>query len=500
MATNRSIHFKMYKGGKQWLCMALTVATAAIMTFGATNAKADMNGDGVNSGAENVTVIQNDSSNRPQLMVEKDATTEMARAASVNQDLTDSRVADSTQNNATTSTNIVAEKVAPQNGWNADHSEFYSNGQLANGYVLADDGNYYMFKDGVRQSGVQKWYGTYYDFDPTTYLRVDNNYVQSQWGLWYMFGNDGRIVSGRYDWMGSTYFFDPTTYLRVDNDYRSTESDGRGLLLGENGQALTGVQKWMGTYYYFDPSSKLRVDNNYVQSQWGDWYMFGSDGRIVTGFCKWQGTLYYFNPSTFLVTKNAFFNGNGSWGDWDNHYADGSGRVHSLTYFSQFTPINAPEGCAAASLAMLLSIKNEWPGLSYLYSTLPQYGGVFNVGNFRGIIPIDSLVAYAKRFDSKIQNCKWASLATLSDIVLSGRPVLYYGWSSYERAYGNRNHAKIIIGAHNGLYHVIDPCYYGRWQRGHSMGGNAYDWGADSWQTWGSIASEYNGSALTINA
>ena len=496
---DKSVHFKLYKSGKKWLCMAIAVvATTAF--FGTSSVNADTTSTNVNQNVADTTLVQNSSVSSSNAVIEQEADTEKNNDTTSTNISGENQVNNSSAEASTSMSNAATTVATPQNGWNTTHSQFYVDGQLANGYVQADDGNYYMFKDGVRQSGVQKWYGTYYDFDPTTYLRVDNNYVQSQWGLWYMFGNDGRIVSGRYDWMGSTYFFDPTTYLRVDNDYRSTESDGRGVLLGNDGIALTGVQKWMGTYYYFDPATKLRVDNNYVQSQWGDWYMFGSDGRIVSGFYNWQGTLYYFNPSTFLVTKNAFFNGNGSWGDWDDHYADANGRVHSLTYFSQFSPINAPEGCAAASLAMLLSVKNEWPGLSYLYSTLPQRGGVFSVGSFGGIIPIDSLVAYAKRFDSRIQSCKWASLATLSDVVLSGHPVLYYGWSSYERAYGNRNHAKIIIGAHNGLYHVIDPCYWGRWQRGHSMGGNAYDWGADSWQTWGSIASEYNGSALTINA
>ena len=355
-----------------------------------------------------------------------------------------------------------------------------------------------LSSNGAALSGVQKWMGTYYYFDPVTKLRVDNKYVQSQWGLWYMFGSNGQITSGKYDWQGSTYYFDPSSYLKVSNDYRATERDGRGVLLGSDGRALSGVQKWMGTYYYFDPVTKLRVDNNYVQSQWGDWYMFGNDGRIVQGFYNWKGTLYYFDPSSYLVLKNTFFNGNGYWGDWDDHYADGNGAVHSVTYFSQFRPINAPEGCAAASLAMLLSIKNEWPSLSYLYATLPQYGGVYSAANFRGILPIDTLAAYAQKFDSNIKNLRGASLGDLSNIVLSGHPVLYYGWSSYETVWTGRNHAKLIIGAHNGMYHVVDPCYFYRPQGAYTMGGNRYDWGADSWRTWGDIASEYAGSALTL--
>ena len=226
--------------------------------------------------------------------------------------------------------------------------------------------------------------------------------------------------------------------------------------------------------------------------------MFGGDGRIISGYHNWQGTLYYFDPQTYLVVKNAFFNANGSWGDWDVHYADNNGRIHSLTYFSQFTPIYAPEGCAATSLAMLLSIKNNWPSLRYLYNTIPQYGGVYSTNNFRGIIPINSFANYAHQFDAGIRNVTGSSLAQLSNIVLSGHPVLYYGWSSYETVWTGRNHAKVIIGARNGLYHVIDPCYYSRGQGAYTMGRNAYDWGADSWQPWGNIASEYSGSAIAL--
>ena len=587
---DRKTHYKLYKGGKNWLCMAIaTLSVAMGGCFTSSSAQADTNNQPqatstvVATSALTSSVTNEASSAEAQSAIVEAAENTSDNKQQVEEVKTDTTTALTTAKQAATTT------TTPENGWNSDRTAYYQNGKLANGYVQADDGNYYMFKNGTRQKGVQKWMGTYYYFDPTTYLRVDNDYreqvwqdgthdwymfgkngqivtgkydwqgnvyyfdpssylkvvndyrateadgrgvllssngaalsgvqkwmgtyyyfdpvtklrvdnkyVQSQWGLWYMFGSNGQIASGKYDWQGSTYYFDPSSYLKVSNDYRVTERDGRGVLLGSDGRALSGVQKWAGTYYYFDPVTKLRVDNNYVQSQWGDWYMFGNDGRIVQGFYNWKGTLYFFDPSSYLVVKNTFFNGNGYWGDWDVHYADGNGAVHSVTYFSQFRPINAPEGCAAASLAMLLSIKNEWPSLSYLYATLPQYGGVYSVANFRGILSIDTLAAYAQKFDANVRNLKGASLNNLSNTVLSGHPVLYYGWSSYESAYARRNHAKLIIGAHNGLYHIIDPCYFYRSQGAHTMGGNRYDWGADSWRTWGDINSEYAGSALTI--
>ena len=505
-------HFKLYKSGKKWCVMALTVAS--IMLGGVSIANADMVNATSESTATSVEVHTGNSNTDTISSVATD--NKIKTVTNNNEDILQTSDAKSESNGGKVLTTRETTPVNPQpatqikNGWVKEDTgwTFYQDNKTSTGWAYSylptitvngkgDGSNWYLTNNGVVQSGVQKWQNTYYDFDENTYLRVDNDYRQSQWGDWYLFGNDGRIQTGVQSWAGTYYYFDPLTYLRVDNDYRQSQW-GDWYLFGNDGRIQTGVQSWAGTYYYFDPLTYLRVDNDYRQSQWGDWYMFGGDGRIISGYHNWQGTLYYFDPQTYLVVKNAFFNANGSWGDWDVHYADNNGRIHSLTYFSQFTPIYAPEGCAATSLAMLLSIKNNWPSLRYLYNTIPQYGGVYSTNNFRGIIPINSFANYAHQFDAGIRNVTGSSLAQLSNIVLSGHPVLYYGWSSYETVWTGRNHAKVIIGARNGLYHVIDPCYYSRGQGAYTMGRNAYDWGADSWQPWGNIASEYSGSAIAL--
>ena len=500
-----ALRFKLYKASKKWCIMA--IATGLSLVGVVASAHADANNP---TNDNNVNVVQVNNGAQQQSSIAK--TTEVSQTNSAEETPNTTTAAESVngtqEKQAAANNNTEVETQTTKNGWQHENNTwtYYTNGQVANGRnysylptIDKNDGshNWYLVDNGVAQSGVQQWAGTYYDFDPSTYLRVDNNYVQSQWGDWYMFGQDGRIATKVYQWAGTYYYFDPLTYLRVDNDYRQSQW-GDWYMFGPDGRIVSGVYQWAGTYYYFDPSTYLRVNNDYRQSQWGDWYMFGGDGRIVSGFCNWYGSLYYFDPSTYLKLVNTFFNGNGSWGVWNDHYADNTGKVHSVAYFSQFNPISAPEGCAAASLAMLLSIKNVWPGLGRLYNTLPQAGGVYNVGAFSGIIPIYSLANYARQFNAGVTNVSGSSLAQLSNLVISGHPVLYYGWSSYERAYGRRNHAKLIVGAHNGLYHVFDPCYFSSGQRGYSMGRNAYDWGAESWQTWGNIASEYNGSALTI--
>ena len=167
-------------------------------------------------------------------------------------------------------------------GWNTDHTQYTQGGQLL--------------------TGVHNIDGTYYDFDENHNI-IKNNYVQSQWGLWYMFGDDGRISTDVTAWSGTYYYFDHSTYLRVDNDYVQSRW-GDWYMFGNDGRVASGVTAWNGTYYYFDPITHLRVDNNYVQSQWGLWYMFGNDGRIVTGLVDWYGSKYYFDENTYTKVTN----------------------------------------------------------------------------------------------------------------------------------------------------------------------------------------------------
>ncbi|WP_395319454.1 NlpC/P60 family protein [Fructilactobacillus frigidiflavus] len=210
---------------------------------------------------------------------------------------TDTAVKTDNQANEQTQTMILAADNQ-QDGWNADHTQYTRGGQAV--------------------TGVQNIDGTYYYFDENHNM-VTNNYVQSQWGLSYLFGNDGRIVTGVTQYAGSYYDFDPETYLRVDNNYVQSQW-GDWYMFGNDGRIVSGVTPWAGTYYYFDPNTYLRVDNNYVQSQWGNWYMFGNDGRIVTGLTDWNGSKYYFDENTYTKVTNdwrdtaighAHFNGDG---------------------------------------------------------------------------------------------------------------------------------------------------------------------------------------------
>ncbi|OFT08598.1 hydrolase Nlp/P60 [Lactobacillus sp. HMSC24D01] len=216
--------------------------------------------------------------------------------------MNDSNLSDatSTQDSAASSAAeiraVAAAVSSTKNGWVNENGTYtyYTNGKVASGesysYLPTINGtghNWYLVNDGVVQSGVQQWYGSYYYFNPTNYLKLDHqDYVQSQWGSWYMVGSDGIVKSG--------------------------------------------VQKWYGKYYYFDPTTYLKLDHqDYVRSQWGDWYMVGSDGVVQSGLVSWKGSTYYFDSSTYLkVTNKTFTVGN------TTYKADGNGVVTVVNDFN----------------------------------------------------------------------------------------------------------------------------------------------------------------------
>ena len=331
-----SKHFKLYKSGKKWCVMALATVAVTLGLTGVANAddassttassdevSAQTSADTVSSNAnESSVTLSNNNQSANEIIGDNNSsqqTTLSQNDQSVNNTLVTSQVEQS-QNKNSLDTSLVA--VIPQatsnvkNGWVKEEQgwTYYNNGVTNTGRAYSylptitangtgNGNNWYLTENGVVLSGVQKWANTYYDFDSNTYLRVDNNYVKSQWGDWYLFGNDGTIQTKVQKWAGTYYYFDPITYLRVDNDYRQSQW-GDWYLFGNDGKIQSGVQKWAGTYYYFDPTTYLRVDNDYLQSQWGDWYLFGNDGRILSGLQKWAGNYYYFDPVTYLKVTN----------------------------------------------------------------------------------------------------------------------------------------------------------------------------------------------------
>lgn len=270
------------------------------------------------------------------------------------------------------------------------------------------------------------------------------------------------------------------------------DADGSTYLTDENGQMVKDhFYSQDGKMHYFGTDGREYKDKFYFN--WGKTYYFGSDGgRLDNRLYQNWGHSYWFTGDGSLLTNGYVFI------QPYDYYATSDGVLHTPQWFSQFTPIFATEGCSVASSAILLSTKNIYFNMMEAYRNVPQYGGVFSGRNFRGSVPINDLANFLHRYDPTVKNISGSSLSDIASIVAQGHPVLYYGYSSYERTFARHDHAKVIIGEQNGNFLVLDPCYNHPWDGPYTGGGNYYDTGAYAWRSWGSVASEYGGSAITI--
>ena len=432
-------HFKLYKSGKNWCVMA--IATLGI-TLGLTGiANADTN---TTSTPIETTQAQTDASEKVSAQLGDTATnaqTVTETASSAQADSNTSSVTNSNDSNKVgvdtfkTVTPTVDEKastpVQPQSetvkdGWVKEEKgwTYYTNGTTSTGRAYSylptitangkgTGSNWYLTDNGVVQSGVQQWADTYYDFDPTTYLRVDNNYVQSQWGDWYLFGNDGRILSKVQQWVGTYYYFDPVTYLRIDNDYRQSQW-GDWYLFGNDGRILTKVQQWAGTYYYFDPVTYLRVDNG-----WREGLYFGADGRLVNG-----------GFSTRVI----------------NWFLQREGKITYSMYGSR----TGADGTADCSGSMTMALRTAGASVpQIIYSTETLHGYLLNNGYY---------LAYEGRGQE-------ASLQ-YGDVII---------WGKKAASLGGNGHTMVATGSGNNPT-VISTCYLTEGQRGTAIQEVNYDW------------------------
>ena len=198
--------FKVYKSGKHWVIAASATVTAGLMlTAGGSSANAATT-DSEDSAAV-VTTVNTDKNSNP--VTTANDSQQSSKTSQIMDDQTDNSAVSNKANGVGSNTTVtgshsdiqtaVSEKNAAatpkiSTGWNKNaqgQNVYYQNGkplagqQYVNLPTIPNTGaqgntNWYLMKDGVAQSGVQQWAGTYYYFDPSSYLRVDNDYRQSQ--------------------------------------------------------------------------------------------------------------------------------------------------------------------------------------------------------------------------------------------------------------------------------------------------------------------------------
>ncbi|MDT6979661.1 C39 family peptidase [Levilactobacillus zymae] len=182
-------------------------------------------------------------------------------------------------------------------------------------------------------------------------------------------------------------------------------------------------------------------------------------------------------------------------------------KLLKVPYISQYKPVFAPWGCAATSMAMLLRSRGVKVNLKDAQNHLPmvptvggQKGNLYTGAGFGHVIHPGALTTYAHRWSKKVHNISGSTANQMKLYVQGGQPVLFYGYSSYQKAGDHhRNHCKVITGYKNGKFRVNDPLYYSK-NAGAGAGGKnmAYDHGAISWESLANLKKEYNKDALTI--
>ncbi|MBO1308049.1 C39 family peptidase [Enterococcus sp. 669A] len=184
-------------------------------------------------------------------------------------------------------------------------------------------------------------------------------------------------------------------------------------------------------------------------------------------------------------------------------------RVLSVPYVSQYVPVMSPWGCAGAAMAMLLNYKGQNVDLKYVQDNLPMYpgdpggqqGNVYTGAGFGWVITPGSLTNYAKRWYNNVSNITGTKTQGIIDRIMGGNPVLYYGYSSYQKPNDtNRNHCKVVVGYKDNKFLVHDPLYYNANAKAGTGGGNmAYDRGAVAWVSVADFNREWDGRAVGIN-
>lgn len=280
--------------------------------------------------------------------------------------------------------------------------------------------------------------------------------------------------------------------------------DAKGQLMGYvNAKLVTKVAGQQGQWYSHSGSVEVTskgypIWKGFFSDQAGS----TSDTKYYRNVYKATGVYYHFNGSTYL----SLYSGK-TWIGYVNAKATtfyGS-QVMNVPYYSQMSPIYAPDGCAAAAMSMLLDYRGVNVSLRYMLNNLPmwpnvpggQRGNVYTGKDFKYVITPGTLAAYGQRFSKGIKNISGVSTQTIINHILAGHPVLYYGFSPYQRAgVYTRNHCHVIVGYDSKKgFKIMDPAYYSAFSKAGSAGGNpTYDHGAVYWKSIMSFTAEYSHS------
>ena len=267
-------HYKMFKKGKNWCCMAIATLSVAVgaLSISQHNVNADTTETEASSISTNTENTQNLSENTVSLTTSaqnqdlQTKTTDVSTTQNINK-TQDQNSQAAVQNQAQPFTENYAvvspkaENSGSQNGWQTEN------------------GNSYYYRDGQKLTGQQNINGKDYYFNDQGQQQKD--YFLNQDNHTYYFQADGtRLNDGFYNNWGHTYYF---------------QADGSRL---DNGF----YNNWGHTYYFGNDGARL---DNSLYTNWGHQYYFGNDGALIQNTdVTVNGKKYHADGEGILTEKN----------------------------------------------------------------------------------------------------------------------------------------------------------------------------------------------------
>ena len=170
---------------------------------------------------------------------------------------------------------------------------------------IQEDGSWYYYKEGVKQTDWQTIDGKDYFFDSTGKMKTGwfNDY-----GTWYYLSSNGVKQKGWLN-LGGTWY-----YLSEEDGGMQTGLqyiDGHTYYFYDNGVMFNkGWKKIDGTYYYFNQSGSAKTG---WLKEGNNWYYLDYDGSMVKGLQYIDGKTYFFNSGGVMYNKPGWKNINGSY-------------------------------------------------------------------------------------------------------------------------------------------------------------------------------------------
>ncbi len=360
-------HYKMFKKGKNWCCMAIATLSVAVgvLSLSQHNVNADTTETEASSISTNTENTQNLSENTASLTmstqnqnlqvetVDASKTTQNIKSINKTQDQNPQAVDQKQAQSFVANYAVVspkAENSTLQSGWQTENgnSYYYRDGQKLTGQQNINGKDYYFNDQGQQQKDyfLNQDNHTYYFQSDGTRL---NDGFYNNWGHTYYFQADGsRLDNGFYNNWGHTYYF---------------QADGSRL---DNGF----YNNWGHTYYF--GSDGARWDNQFMNN-WGNVYYFGNDGALVQN----QTINLGYGDLTFddqgrLTSNNTFIGSivNGAIRGWTQHQI-----LPSLTLAQAILESAWGKSTLASTYHNLFGIKGSYNGMSVNMPTYEEYGG-----------------------------------------------------------------------------------------------------------------------------